>query len=90
MQNRVFNNLTAILFLFLFIPFLLNAQNGDRSFEKEFAWENGDESKTIIINVATGAKMIQMDFEGTISDGSLQLTAYDPEGNKVGGSLPFI
>jgi hypothetical protein len=85
MQLRTFNISTANLFFFLFIPFLLSAQNGEKSFQKEFNWENEDKSKTIFIHVKNGAEMLKMDFEGSISQGDLHLTAYDPEGNRVAG-----
>ncbi len=83
MQNQVFNiSSTSLLFL-LFVPFLLAAQNGVESYQKKIEWQNANETKTIIIDVKSDAKGIQMDFEGNLSEGDFYLTVYDPEGNKA-------
>lgn len=67
------------------LPFITFAQNGVKSFDEDFNWEKASETKTIYVDVEKGAKKVDINFEGEISQGSLHLTAYDPEGNKVAG-----
>ena len=85
MNHRVFHFSTTILFLLICLPIVSSAQDNLTSLDQEFNWNNEDETKTIYVDIKKGADKIKMHFEGNISQGDLQVTAYDPEGNKVSG-----
>ena len=85
MKNR--NLIFPILSMMFFVLFsnLLFAQNPVKSFKEDLKWNKATETKTIILDVKKGAKIIEMEFEGNITEGTLEVIAFDPEGNKVAG-----
>lgn len=85
MQKQVFNILVLALFFIAGLPTMTIAQDGDKSFEKDFDWKAANETKTFYVNVQKGSDRLKMNFSGRISEGAFMMNAYDPEGNKVGG-----
>lgn len=81
MQKQIMN-IVRILFVIVIAG---NLSFGQSSVDKEFNWDDSDETKTLYIDVKNGVDKLEMDFDGRISKGSLLITAYDPAGNKVGG-----
>ncbi len=85
MKNLFLITPIAFLFLMFSSPMMTMGQNAKRSIDENFSWDTSNETKTIYMKVDNGARKITMDFDGHISEGAFNLTAYDPEGNKVGG-----
>lgn len=85
MQTRILSLPIMYLLLFHIFPILLNAQEGVSSYENEFEWNEADKTETILIDVEKGSDVLMMNFVGNISDGELDLTAFDPDGNKAAG-----
>jgi len=85
MKKRVYNLSTFLLLLIFSLPILASAQSNRGSIDEDFNWNASDESKTLYVKVKPGADKLTMNFDGRISEGAFFMTAYDPEGNKVGG-----
>ena len=85
MQNLEYNHPLINSILLLLFPIFLSAQTSFDSYHKEFDWQKTNASKTILIDVKNGTKLLEMDFEGNITEGDLHVTVYDPEGNRVTG-----
>ncbi len=84
MKNRKSFILSILLLIFLGTSFNLMAQGGQKKLAQEFEWKETNKKETIKINVEKGAEKLTMDLKGWISEGSFNLTVYDPEGNKTG------
>ena len=85
MQNQ--NSFFAFFLtgLIILLPTLISSQKGVANFDDEFTWSKKSTTETIYIDVKKGADALALVFEGSITEGDLDLIAYDPDGNKVAG-----
>ena len=85
MNRSGFYFTVTLLCLLLSLPELGFGQQVQYEFDQEFNWSDATEEKTFYIDVKSGSSHLKMDFEGKISQGNLDLTAFDPDNNKVAG-----
>lgn len=86
MMKSFKNTIPNYLFLFvLCLPLFAFGQNGQKSLDRDFNWTDSNDTETVYIKVDKGAEALKMAFNGETTSGSLRITAYDPEGNKVSG-----
>ena len=85
MNRSGFYFAAALICCIMMLPGLSFGQQERTAFDEDFNWTDATEERTFYIDVKPGANQLKMDFEGKISQGSLNVTAYDPTQNKVAG-----
>ncbi len=83
MKTKIATYLTIISTVLLFIPLSAVAQKAQASIDKEFVWTDANKTESLYIDVKKKSTTLLMSFAGAIEKGTLEVTVFNPQGEKI-------
>jgi hypothetical protein len=85
MKTRIATYLLIISTCLLFNPFISIAQKTHNAIDKEFDWKDENKTETYYLDVKKKSNTLLMSFAGAIDEGSMEVTVFNPSGEKIPG-----
>ena len=87
MKTRIATYLAIIIAVLLIIPLHSYGQKVPTSIDEEFEWKDANKTQTLYLDVKKKSTSLLMSFAAAIEKGTLEVTVFDPDGEKYPGFL---